>query len=119
MASESQILSCIVDILRTKVNFFDGEELYSSPDVALRMPNFGSQIMFSYDTSTEQWVILLKINGNYFVIGGYKKYRLFELNCFESFIDLETGRAVTNDTLASIYEELLVFYNQPEFVRMI
>ena len=103
MITEQQILARIVDILRTKANVIDDENFYSSPDVTLRVRQGTHQLTLSYDTITEQWAILLKIDGSYFAIGGYKSYRLFENH------DLETGQPVSGDMLTSIFEELQAF----------
>lgn len=109
MITEQQILARIVDILRTKANVIDDENFYSSPDVTLRARQSTRQLTLSYDTITEQWAILLKIDGSYFAIGGYKSYRLFENHDFETFIDLETGQPVSSDMLTYIFEELQAF----------
>lgn len=109
MINEQQILARIVDILRTKANVIDDENFYSSPDVTLHGRQRNYQLTVSYDTTTEQWAILLKIDGSYFAIGGYKSYRLFETHAFESFIDLETGQPVSSDMLTYIFEELQSF----------
>ena len=103
MITEQQILARIVDILRTKANVIDDENFYSSPDVTLRVRQGTHQLTLSYDTITEQWAILLKIDGSYFAIGGYKSYRLFENH------DFETGQPVSGDMLTSIFEELQAF----------
>lgn len=109
MINEQQILARIVDILRTQANVIDDENFYSSTDATLRVRNGTHQLTVSYDTTTEQWAILLKLDGSYFVIGGYKSYRLFETHDFESFLDLETGQPVSGDMLTYIFEELQSF----------
>lgn len=109
MINEQQILARIVDILRTQANVIDDENFYSSPDATLHVRNGTHQLTVSYDTTTEQWAILLKLDGSYFVIGGYKSYRLFETHDFESFLDLETGQPVSDDMRKYIFEELQSF----------
>lgn len=111
MINEQHILARLVDILRTKANVIDDENFYSSPDVTLRVRQGTHQLTLSYDTTTEQWAMLIKIDGSYFAIGGYKSYRLFETHDFESFIDLETGQPVSGDMLTYIFEELQLFDN--------
>lgn len=101
----AKILSLVVELFTTQYDM-PIEDVLMSNTVHTLTYDDNNHLSLSFNWLSEQWAVLLMLNGEFFVFGGYKEYRLCVRNDYESFTDLETGLPVTNDTAVRIVDTL-------------
>jgi hypothetical protein len=102
----AKILALVVELFTTHSDV-PLEQVLTSNTVHTLAYDDNNQLSLSFNRASEQWSIMLLLDGEFFVFGGYKEYRLLVSNDYESFTDLETGLPVTNDTAVRIVNTLM------------
>ena len=101
----AKILSRVVELFTTQYDM-PIEQVLMSDTIHTLTYDYNNHLSLSFNRLSEQWVVLLMLNGEFFIFGGYKEYRLRVTNDYESFTDLETGLPVTNDTAVRLVDTL-------------